>query len=149
MADGGTEPDGCDAPQRVSSADSRRPVREWPCKRPVDGWRVDEMPNATRRERGIVRGNVRCLTTTDERRDPAASTETAAGGAIVFGGRGRVVAGMRSHRHPVRAVRVRRSRDGRVHLAGVNARRFEKRGIEPHGPKTDQGAKPEGASHNL
>jgi len=72
--------------QRVSSGDSRRSVREWPGKGPVDAWRRDEMTNAARGERGVVRGNVRRLITTNEGRDTATNAEAATRGAVVLGG---------------------------------------------------------------
>jgi len=60
-----------------------------------------------------------------------------------------VVSAVRGHRHAGGAMRMRRNRRCRMNLAGVNTRRFEKRGVEPHGPQGDQGSEPERVSHNL
>ena len=135
--------------QRVDSADSWRSVRKGPGKRPIDSRCGDDMSNAPRRECRIMRGNVRRLITTNEGRDTAANAEAATGSGVVFGRRRCVVAAVCIHRHVGRPVGVRRSGYGRVDRARVNARRFEKRGVEPQGPKADQGSKPKRASHGL
>lgn len=135
--------------QRVSSADSWRSVCEGPGKRPFDSWRGDDMSNAPGGECGIMRGNVRRRIRTNEGRHTAANTEAATGGGVVLR-RGRcMVAAVRFHRRIGQPVGVRRSGHGRVDRARVNTRRFEKRGVEPHGPKADQGSKPKRASHDL